>query len=77
MAKTQLAPAPAQTSSTKERKRFRIARQGATEGYSMQFSSTGQQWETSIRNLDLKRATKQLERLRDLGCPTAKVIAVI
>lgn len=77
MAKAKIAPAPAHRILTKERKRFRIARQGATEEYSMQFSEGGQHWETSIRNLDLKRATKQLDRLRDLGCPTAKAIAVI
>lgn len=77
MAKTSRAPAPARILPSKERKRFRIAKQGKTEAYSMQFSANGHLWETSIRNLDLKQANKQLDRLKLMGCPTAKAIVTI
>lgn len=77
MAKTTTAPARAQGLPSKERKRFRIAKQGKTEAYSMQFSANGKLWETSIKNLDLKQASKQLDRLKMLGCPTAAAIVTI
>jgi len=69
--------AAAKTAKQVERKRFRIARQGNTEEYSVQYSAGGERWETGVKNLDLKRAMKQLERLAGLGCPTVKAVATI
>ena len=65
------------TAAKQDRKRYRIARQGDTEAYSVQFYASGDRWETGLRNLDLKRATKQLERLAGLGCPTVRTVAVL
>lgn len=59
------------------RKRFRIARQGTSEQYSMQYLAGDRHWATSVRGLNFKQAQQQLDRLRQLGCGVTEQIATI
>ncbi len=57
--------------------RFRIARQGTSEQYSMQYYAEDRHWATSVRGLNYKQAQQQLERLRQLGCGVMEQIVTI